>query len=54
MREEIKITVTAEELQVIVNGLAALPYSQVAGLIPKLIQQATPEAEKPELHEVKK
>ena len=57
MKKEITLNVTPEELQIIVNGLAALPYSQVAGLIPKLIQQAnppTPEAEKPELHEVKK
>jgi hypothetical protein len=56
MKEEIKITITAEELQIIVNALATQPYHQVAGLIPKLIAQANPPegtAEKPDLKEVK-
>ena len=52
----IKLELTPEEVQVIVNALATQPYHQVAGLIPKLIAQANPTdgpAEKPDLKEVK-
>jgi hypothetical protein len=52
----IKLELTPEEVQVVINALAQMPYAQVAGLIPKLIAQANPKegiVEKPDLKEVK-
>lgn len=37
---DLKLKLTTEEAQLIVNALANLPYAQVAGLIPKIMQQA--------------
>lgn len=38
-----KLDVTQEEAQLIINALAAQPYNQVAGLIPKILTQARQE-----------
>ena len=57
MNDEIKFSLTPEEVQVVINSLVTQPYQNVVGLIPKIINQATPSkestAEKPDLKEVK-
>jgi hypothetical protein len=57
MNDEIKLSLTPEEIQVVINSLITQPYQNVVGLIPKIISQANPSkegtAEKPDLKEVK-
>ena len=56
MNGEIELSLTPEEVQVVINSLVTQPYQTVVGLIPKIINQANPpkdSVEKPDLKEVK-